>query len=236
MTKKIMAGAGVLATAAILATALAASAQTTVPAPTAVTTTNEPQVLNVGQNGNVLLRGKIASIANGTMTVQGWGGTWTVNIPASASVFPAAAASNYATAFQTGDFVGVQGTIDTSANWTVNATLVRDWTYRTALTSQEKANAQAAQGIRNGYPRDYVGTASNVSASSLTLTASNGTAYTVNPGANAEIVSRGWATLPFASIQNGDNVRVYGVNASGTITASIIRDVTLPVTATSSTH
>jgi hypothetical protein len=231
MKKKLLASIGIVTSVAVLATALIAVAQTTTPAPTATATASAPQVLNVSAAGNVLLRGTIASITSGVMTVNGWGGVWTVNIPASASIYPVAT-TNYATQFQVGDFVGVQGTIATGANWTVNATLVRDWTYRAAVTAQVKANVQAAQGIRAEGPRDYIGTASNVSASSLTLTVSNGTVYTVNPSANAEVVNRMWTTLPFTSINNGDNVRVYGVDASGTVTAQIVRDVTIPATST----
>lgn len=224
MTKKIIVGTGILAVAAFFATTFIASAQTT-------TSVNgvanpKPQVLNVGKDGNVLLRGTIVSITNGSMTVSSWGGTWTVVIPSSASIYPVGT-TNYATEFQVGDFVGIQGSIASNANWTVNAQLVRDWTYRATLTTQEQTNAHTAQGIRSGYPRDYIGVASNVGASSLTLTTSNGAVYTVNLETNAEVVSRNWATLPFANIQNGDHVRVYGVNASSTVTAQIVRDVTI---------
>ena len=232
MNKKIIAGLGVVTTIIVLTTALIASAQTaTTTASTntttsAVTSPSERQVLNVSHSGNVLLRGTIASISSGIITVNGWGGVWTINVPSTASIYPAGT-TNYTAQFQVGDFVGVQGTISTSANWTVNATLVRDWTYRAVVTAQVKANVQAARGIRAEGPRDYIGTASNVTASSLTLTASKGTVYTVDASANAEIVNRKWVTLPFASINSGDNVRVYGVNTSGTVVAEIVRDVTV---------
>jgi hypothetical protein len=226
MSKKIFAVAGSIATASLLAAALVASAQTTTVAP-ASTVANPSQVLNIGEKGNVLLRGTIASISHGTITVNSWGGVWTINIPSSASIYPVGT-TDYTTQFQVGDFVGLEGTVSTSANWTINATFVRDWTYRATLTTQEKANAQAARAIQQGAPRDYVGTASNIGASSLTLTAANGTVYTVNPNSNAELVNRNWITLPFASIQSGDNIRVYGVNASGTIAAQIVRDVSIP--------
>ncbi len=233
MHKKIIAGTGIAVTTALLAVAWVAGAQptgstSTPAAASAPAVATQPQILSVNAAGRVLLRGTIASVSSGSMTVNGWGGTWTVNIPASAEVLPAAAAGSYATAFQTGDFVGVEGTVATNAAWTVNATVVSDWTYRAALNGQEKANVQAARGIRTSGPRDYVGTASGVNGSSLTLTAANGTTYTVNAAANAEVVNRNWATMPFANIQSGDNVRVYGVNASGTVTAQIVRDVTIP--------
>ncbi len=220
-----MAGAGIAASAAILATALVAGAQTAVPAPAAVAA--QQPIVQVGPKGNILLRGTIASVTAGTITVQSWGGVWTVSIPSSATVLPAAA-TDYASQFKTGDFVGVEGSVATDANWTVNATIVRDWTYRAALSSQEKANVQSAQGIRSSAPRDYIGTASGMSGSSFTLSAANGTTYAVNTAANTEIVNRVWATLPFSGITNGDSVRVYGVDANGTVTAQIVRDVTVP--------
>ncbi len=224
MNRKLTAGAGIAASAAILAMAMVAGAQTAVPAP--VASTVQPQIVQVGPKGNILLRGTIASVSAGTITVESWGGTWTVDVPASATVLPAAA-TDYANQFKTGDFVGVQGSVATNANWTVNATLVRDWTYRAALSSQEKANAQSAQGIRSAAPRDYIGTASNVSGSSFTLTTANGTVYTVNTAANTELVNRVWATLPFSGITGGDSVRVYGVDANGTVAAQIVRDVSV---------
>lgn len=231
MIKKILIGIGVGIATVTLATALIAGAQTaTTTTPTSVTPPVQPQVLDVNSTGRVLLRGTIASIASGVLTVNGWGGVWTVNVGSGARVLPVAA-GNDLTQFKTGDFVGVQGTVSTSANWTIDATLVRDWTYRAAVTQQERQNVQNAKGIRQSGPRDYVGTASNVSGSSFTLTV-NGAADTVNVASGAEIVNRNWVTMPLASVQSGDNVRVWGVNASGTITAQIVRDVTLPAKST----
>ena len=97
---------------------------------------------------------------------------------------------------------------------------------------EQHQNIQSAQGIRSGFPRDYIGTASGVSGSSFTLATTNGTSYAVNVASGAEVVNRNWLTLPLASIQSGDSVRVYGVNSSGTITAQIVRDVTLSATST----
>lgn len=235
MTKKILAGVGIASAAALLATSLVAGAQTTTNAPTTATTPPTPaeqMLLQVGTAGKVLMRGTIASEASGVLTVTSWGGTWTVNVGASAQVLPVAA-GNDLSQFKTGDFVGVQGMVSQSANWTIDATLVRDWTYRQAVNQQRQQNVQSARTtIQSGTPKNYVGTASGVSASSFSLAGANGTTYTVNVASGAEVVNRNWLTLPLASIQNGDNVRVWGVNASGTITAQIMRDTTLPATTT----
>ena len=222
--KKILSIIGLAAgITAFLAVTLVAAAQTT-------PTTTQPMLLQVNRAGKTLIRGTIASVASGTMTLNGWGGTWTINVPTSAEILPTAVNKDI-TQFKVGDFVGISGTMSQSANWTIDAAIVRDWTYRQVVNQEQKQNAQTARAtIKSGTPRNYVGTASNVSGNTFTLTTSNGTAYTVNVASGAEIVTRGWATLPFSSITDGNNVRVWGVNASGTITAHIVRDVTLPTT------
>lgn len=221
--KKALAGTGI-AIGLLVAATLIASAQTATTTTATTPPASQPMVLQVNKDGKALLRGTIASLGSGTLTVNGWGGTWTVNVGSSVQVLPASAGG--LSGFKTGDYVGVQGTVSQSASWTVDATLVRDWTERQAVSQEVKQNVQEANQIRNtNRPRDYVGTASNVGSSSFTLTASSGTAYTVNVAANAEVVGKGWKSIAFSSIQTSDNVRVYGVNASGTIAAQIVRDI-----------
>jgi hypothetical protein len=225
--KKTLYIASIAAGIAIAATALIAGAQT-------VTTTaspSQPVILQVGPAGKVLMRGTVASVASGVITVNSWGGTWIVNVGASAQILPAAAGTDI-TQFKAGDFVGVQGTVSRSATWTIDATLVRDWTYRAAVTQERQQNIQSAQNtMRSGEPKNYVGVSSNMNGSSFTLTV-DGTVYAVNVAAGAEVVNENWITLPLVSISNGDNVRIWGVNASGTITAQIVRDVSVSATST----
>ena len=185
-------------------------------------------VLQIGPKGEALLRGTIASVASGVLTVNSWGGVWTVNVPSSAEVVPAAVGKDV-TKFGVGDFVGVSGIASQSAAWTIDAKVVRDWTYKKEVSQETKQNIDnARQTIKNGTPRNFVGVASNISTSSLTLT-ENGTAYTVNTASNVEIVNRNWVKIQLSGINSGDTVRVWGVNTSGTISAQIIRDITLPV-------
>ncbi|MBU6500363.1 MAG: hypothetical protein KGJ89_00845 [Patescibacteria group bacterium] len=232
--RKIVMGTAVVGS--VLAFALIASAQT------ASTTTSgspgtpsQPMVFEAGPAGRVLLRGTIDSVSANLLTVKSWGGDWTVNVGSGAEVLPVAA-GNDLTQFKTGDFVGVQGTVSQSANWTVDATLVRDWTYRQAVNQERQQNVQSIrQTIQSGTPRNFQGTAGAVSGSTFTLTV-NGTPYTVNVAANAQVVNRNWLTLSLASIQSGDTVRVWGTNASGTITAQIVRDVTIPALPIGGTH
>lgn len=226
MTKKILTSLGVAAGIAVLAGAFIAGAQTTATAQPAV---SQPMILQVNSAGKILMRGTIASVASGVLTVNSWGGVWTVNIGSGAEVLPVAA-GNDLNQFKVGDFIGVQGTVSASANWTIDATLARDWTYRQVVNQERRQNTQSANAIRkNSTPRNYVGTAGNISENSFTLTA-DGVADTVNVASGAEVVNRNWLTIPIINIQSGDNVRVWGVNASGTITASIVRDVSIPAT------
>ena len=229
MNKKIVALVSAAAFAA--AAVITAFAQTATPtAVSAPTSQSQPMILQVGAAGKVLLRGTVASVSSGSLTVTSWGGAWTVNVGSGAEVLPVAA-GNDLTQFKTGDYVGVQGTVSRSAIWTVDATLVRDWTYRQAVNQERQQNVQSIRAtIKSGTPRNYVGVASNISGSSLTLTETNGTSYTVDVASGAEVVNRNYITLPFSGIQNNDNVRVWGVNASGTITAQIVRDISIPAT------
>ncbi len=226
MIKKIITGLGIISAIAGLSAAVLTNAQTT--ETTATPSSGEHSILNVGPQGRVLMRGTIASVSSGIITVNSWGGVWTVNVSSSAKVLPAAA-NNDITQFKTGDFVGVQGTVSTSANFTIDASLVRDWTYRQAMNQERRQNVQSAsQTIKSGTPKNYAGTVSNISDSSFTLTNKKGTAFTVDVPTGTEVVNRNWINLPIANIQNGDQVHAWGINSSSTIAGQIVRDISIP--------
>lgn len=229
--KKVSIGIGAAAASAVLAFALAAAAQT---ASTSAQSGAAPEapgqrmVLQVGPAGRVLLRGTIDGAANGVLTVKSWGGDWTVNVPSSARVLPAAA-GNDLSKFQTGDFVGLEGTVSQGASWTIDATIVRDWTYRQAVTQEARQNRQAVrETMRSESPRNYQGTAGAVSGSSFPYTSASGASYTVNVAAGAKVLDKRWLPIGITDIQSGDAVRVWGANASGTITAEVVRDLSIP--------
>lgn len=216
---------GLALAAGMTSLAVTAGAQTVSSAPS-----RQPMVLQVGPAGKVLIRGDIVSTASGSLVLKSWGGNWTINIPSGSEILPAAAASDV-TKFQAGDYVGVQGTVSTDAPWTINASVVRDWTMRQTAAAQQQQNRQSVkQLVASETPRVYVGTASNVAGSSLTLTAANGTSYSVSIASDAKILNRNWLSTSVSSVANGDTVRVFGANASGTITASVVRDITIPTT------
>ncbi len=224
MYKKIGLALGTLGFLAVAGVAFAQTASTATSVSTSVTTPSQQMVLQVGPAGKVLLRGTIDSVSATSITVKSWGGDWTVNVSASASVMPQGVAL---TDFKQGDFVGVQGTVNSSAGWTVDATLVRDWTARQALNQQVQANTQSMHTMMSSGPRTIQGTLSGLSGQTFTLTASNGTAYSVSLASGALLLTQGRATLDFSKVSNGDTVRVYGTVSSSTISASIFRDVSV---------
>lgn len=224
MKRKVTAVLGIMG---IFATASVAFAQTiTTGDPVPLRT--QPTVLQVSSGGRVLLRGTIDAISSGTLTVKSWGGDWTIDVATtSTKVLPYGATLS---SFQQGDFVGVLGTVSQSSGFTVNATLVRDWTARQALNQQIRQNIQAVrQEKRSMTPRNYQGTLSNLDASTgtFTLTTGAGTNYTVSLTSSAEVLKRNWVTLNFNQVQNGNTVVVWGPMASSTISASVFRDLSM---------
>ncbi len=222
MTQKTLVMFGIIGS---LAFAGVAFAQTTATTPT-VTAPAQQTLLQVSPAGRVLLRGTIDSVSSGSVLVKSWGGDWTVNIPVSAQVLPQGVA---ASDFKTGDFVGVQGTINQSANWTVDSTLVRDWTARQALNQEIRSNVQAVRETMTSGPRTIQGTLSNLDATAQTFTLTNsaGTAFSVSLASGAKLLANNWTTLDFTKVNNGDTVRVYGTVANSAISASIFRDVSV---------
>lgn len=233
MMKKVVAMLGI---AGFLATAGVAFAQTSATTESGTTSSTamsvasrtQPMVLEVNPRGRVLLRGTVDSVSAGSLTVKSWGGSWTVNVSSASKVLPNGTALS---SFQQGDFVGVEGTVSQDASLTIDAALVRDWTERKAVHQEIRQNIQSVhQEMRSGTPRVVEGTVSNLdtSAETFTLTAGNGTDYSVSLTSSAKMLQRNWTTLDFSTVQNGDTVRVWGPVASTTISASIFRDISTP--------
>jgi hypothetical protein len=226
--KKILATSvfGLLALSGIaFAQTVIVSTTTPVATQVATPTVAEPMILQIGVAGKVLLRGTIVSVSTNSITVKSWGGDWTINVPTSAQVLPQGIALS---SFQVGDFIGVQGTINQGANWTIDATLVRDWTARQVMTQEIKQNVQSVrQEMQANTPRILQGTLSNLTGQSFTLTTSNGTAYSVTVASGAKVLKNNWVTLDLTQVQNGDMVRVWGPVSSSTVSAEVFRDTSI---------
>ena len=192
----------------------------------------KPMVLEVGPRGNVLLRGTVSAVGTGSLTVKSWGGDWTVNVSAATKFAPATSMDQ----FKAGDFVGVQGSMSTVALWTVDATLVRNWTTRKDLQAtkdmvkRERHNnmEEIREVMLNESPKNWQGTASNINATAKTLTLTvDGTAYAVSLVTDAKVVDRAFFTIDFAKVKEGDTVRVWGPVSSDAISAYVLRDVSV---------
>lgn len=184
----------------------------------------KPMIVTINPNGKVLLRGKVVSTSTTTMTVASWGGNWIVTISPTTDISPRDTGIG---SIKQGDIVGVQGTIDQNANWTIHATLVRDWTERQTIHQEVKENIKSVhEEMKAETPKTHQGTVSNLSGQAFTLTTENA-AYSVSLTANAKILAKNWHTLDWSKVQNGDTVRVWGPISSSTISASIFRDLSV---------
>lgn len=82
-------------------------------------------MVQIGPEGNALLRGVVSAVGTNSITVASWGGVWTINIGADTQIMPKNTSTSLAL-IAPGDFVGVNGKIDTTQPWTVSARVVRD--------------------------------------------------------------------------------------------------------------
>lgn len=185
----------------------------------------KPMVVQIGPSGNTLLRGTVKTVVTDSLTVTSWGGDWIVKVSSSTKFMP----GPDMTQFKEGDFVGVQGAINESTLWTVDAALVRNWTERKEMQTEMKDNRMEIKEMMKAQsPRNWEGIASNIniSARSFTLTIDS-VAYTINVTANAKIVNQKYLTINFTDIKDGDTVRVWGPFSETIITASVVRDVSI---------
>jgi Domain of unknown function (DUF5666) len=229
--KKILLGKGAVAAGSVLALVFMAGMQTmSVMADSGNGNSmmkGMQNVLQVGSTGKATLRGTIVSTGGNSLMVKSWGGNWTVNVNTPTEILPAAFGRDL-TQFKAGDFVGVQGMVSQTASLTIDATVVRDRTAEQMMSQQQQQNTQTERDMmKNKGPMNFQGMESNLNGSTFMLTASGGVVYTVNVAPGAQVTNRAQLTIPLSSIRNGDTVRVWGTNASGTITAQIVRDLSL---------
>ena len=103
-------------------------------------------------------------------------------------------------------------------------------TPNTSTTTKPGVHAGSTQHAKKPVFKTLQGTVKAVSADSFTLTVRS-VGYTVNATSSPRIVNRVWKTITLADIQVGDKVRVYGGILGTSISAKIIRDISLPVVA-----
>ena len=93
--------------------------------------TPAPVVLEIASDGTALLRGTVTEVGTDTLTVESWGGLWTIRVNDDGTVIPTqngTTTPNDLGGFAVGDFVGAEGLIDGDAAMTINTSFVRNWT------------------------------------------------------------------------------------------------------------
>lgn len=225
-----------IAGAVALTVASLAGAEGTVTTPVS-TSKDMKMMVQIGPEGMTTLRGTLVSVNGNVLTVKSWGGNWTVKVASGSEVLHSKGGITNLSNFAAGDFVGVQGTADANAAWTINAKVVRDWTVKQTENTNKKSVQATEKAGRELGGKVFEGTASNVGANSFTLSAV-GRTFTVNVVSSTSVINRNWLKISLSAVQNNDQVRVFGVADSGltTIAAEVVRDVTLPVVSSSTAH
>src|SRR3989338_9211541 len=117
---------GLILIVAVLALGAVAVAQTPTPSPSPNRGPGSagPVILNIGPNGNTLLRGVIKSVGTDSLVVTSWGGDWNIKVVATTQIL----SPNRSFAdFQVGNFAGVLGMTSQDGDFVVDARIVRSW-------------------------------------------------------------------------------------------------------------
>lgn len=113
-----------------------AGAQTSTPGGTPTTTpqtdtanTPAPVIVDIRSDGTALVRGSVTQAGADSITIESWGGSWTIRMNDDGAVIPPGnGGQNDASAIQVGHFVGVEGMVARDGQLTIDASFVRDWT------------------------------------------------------------------------------------------------------------
>lgn len=93
--------------------------------------------VQIGPEGNALIRGVVNAVGTNSITLSSWGGAWTIMVGADTEIMPKSTTTSLGMIKQ-GDFVGVNGTVDTTQAWTVNARVVRDVDAQQSMMMMQK--------------------------------------------------------------------------------------------------
>src|SRR3989338_4910227 len=132
---------GLILIVAVLALGAVAVAQTPTPSPSPNRGPGSagPVILNIGPNGNTLLRGVIKSVGTNSLVVESWGGDWTINVGTGTQIL---SPNRALTDFVVGNFAGVLGKTSHDGDFTVEARIVRSWGPRADDDSDGAPNDQ----------------------------------------------------------------------------------------------
>ena len=186
--------------------------------------TPRPMVLQVGANGHALLRGKVKTVGTSSLTVNTWGGDWTINVSAATTLMPQGVTLEK---FKADDFVGIQGWVNGMTGYAIDADLVRNWTERQELHMTRQENRQEVRDvIKDLSPRNWQGTFKSLVLDAFVLTI-DGTDYTVALAPGAKIYNQQYLDMNLADIKAGHTVRFYGTVSGTTATAYVVRDISV---------
>ncbi len=164
--------------------------------------------VSIGAQGNVTLVGTVSAISGKTLSVSSWGGVWTVDTTNAKLVRRFGGESNLAE-FKVGDKVTVHGTATTSS---------------LAITAKSVQNETIqAKGV------NPIGTISNVTATSFTLSTRDGKTYSVTTDSSTKITLNK-ATTTLAGLLTSVAVRVDGVinrNDNSILASRVSQDTTM---------
>ena len=202
--------------------------------------------LEIGPKGRALIRGNVDSVGADYIMVKSWGGLWKVKVLGDTEILPKVTGGITDLAkYAVGDYVGAQGNVSATENWTIVATVVRSRTEHKEMKEERKQNEKDAHDIkkddhkegtgmkedqkeaRDTEARNFSGTVGSISGASFTLM-NGSTSLSVTTSPTTKFVNRNWLTITLGDIAAADNVRVYGPVSSSTVLAQIVRDLSLP--------
>lgn len=158
-------------------------------APTASSTME----VSINRAGHAKLVGTLSAISGSTLTINSYGGAWTINT-ANAKLIRRFGGASSVAEFQVGDLITINGEISTGA-WTITAKEVRD------------ESIQA----KNSNPTGILSNLNTVTGN-FTLTTKAGKAFQISTASSTSIrlnAKSGPATL--TDLSNGMTVQVWGV-------------------------
>lgn len=161
--------------------------------------------VSINKSGHAKLVGTLSAVSGSTLTINSYGGAWTIDTSKAKLIRRFGAASSVAE-FQIGDLVTINGEISTGA-WTITAKEVRDESIK----------------ARNSNP---IGVLSNLNtvAGTFTLTNKAGKVFQISTASSTPIrlnSKSGPATL--TDLSNGMTVQVWGVENTGQSTIAATR-------------
>lgn len=227
MKKTLFAGFAALALVTVPVAAVLAETSSSSSTTPVVASGARKNVVEIGPAGRALLRGTLKSKATSTIVVTSWGGDWTVRLSSDTKIQPKVTDTSLAS-FEVGDFVGVNGVVATGQAWTIDASLIRNWTERReAQMNHKEIEKQKKEDRKDGIGRNFDGSVTAVASSTISMNVGT-EPHTVNYGSGTLFVNRNFAKITSNDVRTGDKLVVWGTRASSTITATIVRDLSIP--------